>query len=167
MIEQGRYRGRIVKYGVTRSQTGKKHPTVFIQFALIGRYDLSRGQLVQCPEAERTYFKAVTPNTIDWLVADLKAIGYDKPGLEYLDPDVPGAVNLFGVEIDVDCDYDDYDGRDRERWSIHREPNREKLHRDELATLDAEFADTFKRILGAGKSTVAPAVSQMNTDEPL
>ena len=134
-FEQGSYRGRIKNYGVARSQAGKQHPQVFLEFEVTGRYDPGNGQIVSCPPGTRTYFKAVTPKTIDWLLADLKAIGFDKPGLEYLDPETPGAANLFGVEIDVDCEHESYLGQVRERWSIHRESTREKLRRDELASL--------------------------------
>ena len=77
-----------------------------------------------------------------------------------------GAVNLFGKEIDVDCEHEVYQGQVRERWSIHRESKREKLRRDELASLDEQFSDTLKRVFGA-KPTVAPAVTEANTDEPL
>jgi hypothetical protein len=34
--EAGRYRGRIEEYGVCRSQAGNCHPTVFIEFGLVG-----------------------------------------------------------------------------------------------------------------------------------
>jgi hypothetical protein len=166
MMRDGKYRGRITNYGVSRSQAGKQ-PAVFIEFLVIGRYLEENGQLVACEQARRTYFKAITPKTIEWLASDLKAVGYDRPGLEYLDPETPGAVDLFGTEIDVVCEHETYEGRPRERWSIHRESNREKLRRDELAGLDLQFADAFRRIIGAGKPTVAPAVTEMNTDDPI
>jgi hypothetical protein len=165
VTEPGKYRGRITDYGVAKSQTGR-HPTAYVEFVLIGRY-VDEGGLEPCPALRRTYYKAITPNTIDWLASDLKAIGFDKPGLEYFDPETPGAANLFGTEIDVACEHEAYDGRLRERWSIHRASSREKLRRDELAGLDLQFADAFRRIMGAGKPAVSQAVLETNTDDAI
>src|SRR5690348_12077334 len=102
-MDPGKYRGRITDYGVTQSQAGQQLPTVFISFELIGQYDPATGDLMECPPENRSYFKSITAKTIGWLLADLKAIGYDRPGLEFLDPEVPGAVDLFGREIDAVC----------------------------------------------------------------
>jgi hypothetical protein len=166
--EPGKYRGRITDYGVTQSQAGQQHPTVFITFELIGQYDPTSGELMPCDEtATRSYFKSVTRRTADWLAADLKAIGYDRPGLEYLDPETPGAVNLFDHEIDVDCQHESYEGQTRERWSIHRERTRKKLGRDELAQLDAMFGDQFRRVLGAGNAEAVPPPVTANQDDNL
>jgi hypothetical protein len=140
---------------------------VYVEFVLIGGYDEETGQLRPCPALKRTYYKAITPNTIDWLASDLKAIGFDGPGLEYFDPETPGAANLFGTEIDVICEHETYDGRPRERWSIHRASGREKLRRDELAGLDLQFAGAFRRIMGAVKPAVPSAVTETNMDDPV
>jgi hypothetical protein len=115
LLDPGKYRGRIRDYGVTQSQAGQQHPTVFITFELLGQYDPTTGELGPCPTTSRTYYKAVTEKTIGWLLADLKAIGYDRPGLEYLDPEAPGAADLFEREIDVACEHEAYQGQARER----------------------------------------------------
>lgn len=164
-IADGRYRGRIENYGVMRSQAGSKHPTAFIEFSVVARHDPATGQFHPCPPMRRTYYKSVTPKTIGWLLADLKAIGFDRPGLSYFDPEAPGAANLYGREIDLDCEHEIYAGQERERWSIHREMTREKLGRDELAALDAQFGDAFRQALGGGTPTVAPAVTELNTED--
>ena len=118
--------------------------------------------------ATRTYFKAITPKTIGWLLADLKAIGYDRPGLEYLDPETPDAANLFDREIDVVCEHETYQGQTRERWSIYRERTREKVRREDLARLDAQFGDQIKKAFGAGDGAVAPPpVTEVNNDDPI
>ena len=166
-IEPGKYRSRITDYGVTQSQGGQQHPTVFISFELIGQYDPETGELQPCDPETRSYFKAITPKTINWLLADLKAIGYDRPGLEYLDPEVPGAADLFGREIDVACEHEIYDGRARERWSIHRERTREKIGREGLARLDAQYGDQIRRVLGVGDASVDPTpATVVNNDNP-
>jgi len=165
-IEPARYRGRITDYGVEQSQAGQQHPTIFITSELVGQYDPATGELLPCPAASRTYYKAITPKTIGWLLADLKAIGYDKPGLEYLDPEVPGAADLFGREVDLVCEHETYDGQVRERWSIHRERTREKIGREGLARLDALYGDQIRRALGAGVSPRLPSRRPRPTTTP-
>jgi hypothetical protein len=166
MLDIGKYLGRIVDYGIFHSSVGQRHQTVFVCVELIGQYDRHTGELGACPAETRTYTKAITEKTIDWVIADLKAIGYDRDGFRYLDPEVPGAVNLFGREIDLDCDHEVYDGKARERWSIHRERTREKVGRDELARLDAEFGEKLKRAFGGAKPAVTTAPVPDADDTP-
>lgn len=165
LIETGKYRGRITDYGVTQSLAGQKLPTVFVTFELVGRYDPETGEVEPCSPESRTYFKSISPRTIDWLLADLKTIGFDKPGLEYLDPEAPDAADLFGREIDIVCQHETYDGRDRERWSIHRERTREKINRQSLARLDAQFSEKIRRAFGTGDVAVAPPVVTTPDDD--
>src|SRR5262245_13390938 len=122
LMEKGKYRGRVTDYGVFKSTAGQQHDTVFVSFQLIGAYDSTTGELGPCAAAARTYTKAITAKTIDWVTSDLKAIGFDRDSFRCLDPEVPGAVNLFGREIDVVCDHETYNGTTRERWSIHSQP---------------------------------------------
>ena len=166
LLDKGRYRGRISDYGVYQSTAGQQHPTVFVSVELTGRYDPATGQLVPCPAETRTYFKAITEKTIDWVLSDLKAIGYDKDGFKYLDPEVPGAVDLFGKEIDVACDHETYEDAVRERWSIHREPTRKKVRRGELDRLDAQFTDHLRKAFADGKPAAAPVALPGTADEP-
>jgi hypothetical protein len=165
-IEPGKYRGRITDYGVIQSQAGQQHRTAFIAFDIVGQYDPTTVELQTCEPANRTYYKAITPKTIEWLLADLKAIGLDR-GFEYLDPETPGAVNLFDREIDVVCEHETYQGQTRERWAIHRERTREKVGREGLALLDAQFGDQIRRVLGAGNAEAVPPPATANQDDNL
>jgi hypothetical protein len=70
---------------------------------------------------------------------------------------VPGAVDLFNREIDLICDHETYQGSARERWSIFRKPTLEKLDRNELRRLDAEFEDELRRAFGPGKPATDPS----------
>jgi hypothetical protein len=161
----GDYRGRIKDYRVSQSPVGRHHPTVFIAFDVIGRYDPATGELGPCEPGTRTYTKAITPRTIGWLLSDLKAIGYDKVGFTYLDPEAPGAVNLFGREIEVACVLETYEGRERERWSIRRGPPRTKLAQGNLEQLDAQFGEELKKAFGGGLTDAAPPTLRDPGDE--
>jgi len=140
MLPEGKYRAQITDYGVMQSRQGANHPTVFVTFKLLAG-----------PEAEplggrslygvmRTYYRAITPKTMRWVRAELKAIGYDRDELKYLDAEAEGAVDLFGRDIDVVCRHEEYDNNTRERWSIDCGPAHVKLSAEDLERLDEQFA---------------------------
>jgi hypothetical protein len=156
-LHPGKYRGRIRDYGVYESQVGQQHPTVIVVFDLIGCYDPA-GEIGPCPPETRTYSKAVTEKTIDWVLSDLRAIGFDKDSFKLFDPEEPGAANLFGREIDVVCDHETYEGAVRERWSIYREPARKKASADVLTQLDARFAAKLEKMSGGGQQPAATSI---------
>jgi hypothetical protein len=164
-MSKGKYRARIEDYGIFRSTAGQQHLTAFIKFTLVGAYDPATGALGECASESREYLKAVTDHTIDWLLADLRAAGYDRPSLAAFDPEAPGAADLFGRELDVVCDHEAYEGVTRERWSVHREPRRQKAGRDELARLDALYADRIRKVFGDGRPAPGPAVAAPADDE--
>jgi hypothetical protein len=147
--EPGRYRGIVEDYGFYRSSAGQHFPTVFIDFDLIGHYDPKTGELGACPPGTRTFWRAITSKTYDWVLSVLKSVGYDRDELKYFNPEVPGAVDLFGREIDVGCYHETYEGTVRERWEIGRAP-RTKLTLGELEELDAQFGKTLERKSGDG-----------------
>jgi hypothetical protein len=156
MFEKGKYRARIEDYGVFQATFGQQHPTAFVRFTLTGYYDPSTGDLTTCAPASREYTKAITENTIQWLLSDLKSIGFDRDGLRFFDPESPGAADLFGREIDVVCDHEEYQGKGQERWSVYREPRRKRVDAGVLAALDARYRDEVKKVFGPQKP--APTV---------
>ena len=166
VYDAGRYCGKIVDYGVYRSEFGQQHPTAFVMFTLIGKYGEANGGLIECPNEVREYRKAITAKTVRWLLSDLKSIGFDGPGFANFDPESPGAVNLFGREIDISCDLETYEGEVREQWSIYREPKRAKVAHDVLAQLDAQFAADLAKAFDTEPAAPAPVVTPNDSDEP-
>jgi hypothetical protein len=151
MINSGKYRARIEDYGVIEAPYGQQHLTAYVTFRLIGYYNPTTGALESCPDETREYRKAFTDNTIKWLLGDIKAIGYDREALTYFDPEVEGAVDLFGREIVVRCEHKTYNGQTREEWSISQAPRPKRVDRSVLAELDDRFRDQIKKILGPQK----------------
>jgi hypothetical protein len=155
--EPGRYHGRIKDHGIFKPQAGQQHPTVRIDVDLTGRYDPATGERGPCAPGTRTYSRAITPKTINWVRAELRAIGYDRHELRYFDPQMPGAENLIGREIDVVCKYETYKGGMSERWSIYLEPARkEKLTQIDLEALDARFGEESEKASGDGPPDADP-----------
>jgi hypothetical protein len=165
LFDKGRYRGGITDYGVYQSEVGQQHPTVIVVFQLKGKYSDANGGLIECPKEMRMYRKAITQKTIGWVLSDLKSIGFDGPGFANFDPESPGAVNLFDREIDVFCDHETYQGEVREQWSIYRESKREKVARDVLAQLDAQFAANLAKAFDTEPAAPAPVVTPNDSDE--
>jgi hypothetical protein len=164
MLEKGKYVGRIVDFGIFRSRQGRQLRTAYVDFEVFAQHDPVTGELDEIPPVTRTYYKAITDETIAWVIGDLRAIGYDRQGFRDFDPEAPGAPDLFGREIDVVCEHDNYRGTEREKWSISP-PARRRLDPDELAELDVEFAHAFRRASPDGRPAAAPAVVPNDDDE--
>src|SRR5262249_22740114 len=122
------------------------------------------GELDEIAPETRTYYKAITAETIDWVIRDLRAIGYDRQGFKDFDPEAPGAPDFFGSEIDLRCETDKYRCTGREQRSMPQ-PARRRLDADELAELDAEFAHAFLKASPDGGPAAAPAVVPNDDDE--
>jgi hypothetical protein len=164
-FDPGKYLGRIKDYGILEAEEAGKYDQVFIEFEVAGRFDPATGLLQECPPGLRTYFKSTHPNSIDWLLGDLKSLGYDKPSFRFLDPEVEGAVDWFGKEVEVACDHGtSRDGTPREQWSIFRERTRRKAKVETLARLDARLADKLAKAFGA-QQPAAPLTAPNTSDE--
>jgi hypothetical protein len=140
----GRYHAEILEQGFERSPA-KGTPFFFLKVRILGRYD-EQGQLQDCPQYERDYRQyLVSEVSFNILKGALKTLGFEINGLLQLDPGSPDYVNLVGRKIDMTCDLETYQGRQRERWDIPRV--REKLDLDALRYLN----DKYGHLLGGGK----------------
>jgi hypothetical protein len=141
---KARYSAEILEQGFERSPA-KGTPFFFLKVRILSRYD-DQGQLQDCPQYEREYRQyLVSEVSFNILKGALKTLGYEVNSLLELDPGSPDHVNLVGRKIDMICDLETYQGRQRERWDIPRV--REKLDLEGLRALD----DKFGRLLGGGK----------------
>ena len=114
----GRYQAEVLTQGFTEARTGT--PGFYLQLKILRRYD-SGGNLQPCPQYERTYsqyFK--TEIGLKILLADLRTLGVQITDLAQLEPSVQGHISLVGRKIDVVCDNEVNDGKERERWGIPR-----------------------------------------------
>ncbi len=141
----GTYRGKITRWGVGKAGTGTPQLSVTVQ--ILGKVDTSDSEsgLLPAPNYERTIFRAITEKTIDYVIADLRRLGYDRDGFADAQPESPTAFDFFGIECNVVCEHDSYQGKAKERWSfgggtfeqVPLEPNVVK-------SLDALFGKKFK-----------------------
>jgi hypothetical protein len=131
------------------------------RYALI-KYD--GGKLVEGCQHERTYRQYLNTDTgVRILTGDLKTLGVQVTDLTQLDPATPGYVSLAGRKIDVACDLESYQGKQRERWGIPR--SRKKLDLSAVRTLN----DQFGHLLRDGNAQAKPAPgapAPNNSDQP-
>jgi hypothetical protein len=159
---KGRYLAEILEQGLTTS-AAKGTPCFYLQLQILNRYD-ANGGLVDCPQYERTYTQYLANETgVNILRADLKALGVQVTTFAQLDPATPDHVNLVGRQIDVTCELEAYQGRQRERWGIAR--TRSTLAPEAVRALDDQFGHLLRG--GNGQAQPAPAVNAPNdTDAP-
>jgi hypothetical protein len=160
--QKGRYRAEIIDQGFG-SSPAKGTPLFFLQLRIAGRYD-DRGELQACPRYERTYQQYLANDVgVRILRTDLAALDVRVSSLSQLDPEKPDAVRLTGRTIDVECDLEVYEGRERERWRIAR--SRKRLDRDAVQQLDDRFGHVFGSPAGAGDAP-APSADRASETNP-
>lgn len=145
-FDEGRYRGKIVKWELSESKT-KKTPQIAFTFSIVGYYTANR-ELVAMPGFdERTVFKFFTDKTIDYVLEDLRKLGWDGADPAELSPSHPNAFDFANRECDLTCEYEDYEGKQRERWNMALGGDGLELaplDKKGIAALTAKFGDKFK-----------------------
>ncbi len=142
-FEPGHYVGKVTRWGLVKAKNENKTPQFALTFLPLGRIDPQNpeGDLLACPEVERTVFRPITPNTASWLLRDLKHFfEYPHESFVPLDPDGPDPFDFRDKEFPTVLSYEDYEGKIRERWNfavglIVGEP----MSQAEIRKLDALF----------------------------
>lgn len=152
----GRYLARIQAQGFERS-TAKGTPCFYLQLLILSRYGVD-GKLQDCPNYERTYRQYLANDIgVNILRSDLKTLGVEVTDLAQLQPSTrQDYINLSGREIDVFCKFEQYLGRDQERWSIAR--TRELLKSEDLRALNDSFGHLLRADSGTTATTTIPVV---------
>src|SRR5262245_42762760 len=146
---KGRYLVEILAQGFERS-AAKGTPFFYLSMRILGRYD-EQGQLQDCPQYEREYRQYLVGDVgFNILRGALKTLGVEIQSLLQLDPACPEHVNLVGRRIDMTCDLEAYQGRQRERWDIPR--SREKLDLEGLRKLNEKYGHLLGGAKGEGKA---------------
>ena len=158
----GLYQAEILDHGFEES-TVKGTPCFSILFRVRGRYD-DQHQLQECPHYERSYKQYLANETgLSILKGDLKTIGVQISDLTQLERGTSHSVKLVGLQIDVQCELEPYDGRMQERWRIPR--SRKKLDLSAVRLLN----DRFGHLLRGGSGSPPPPpppVARNDDDQP-
>jgi hypothetical protein len=116
----GKYAVKITGQGFQAAKTGTMQ--FVLKFIPQGMIDPSDpNTLIACQQYERTYYKALTENTMPWFLDDVKALGVeDLAAFSQLDPNTDGFIDLTGRDVDMACGPKQgwNDGKTYEDWAI-------------------------------------------------
>ena len=158
--KEGTYLGEVTDQAISKSSTGTFQ--FVLRFKVLAQksedgqfYDLDK-------QYERTMYRAITDKTVEYVVKEVQAMGYEGNGWAGLDPSTPGYHSFAGKEIEVVCKHDEYDNNISEKWEFPRGATSKALevkHLDssEKRQLDAMFGKALK---GSAKPTPRPAPAQ-------
>lgn len=160
--EPGKYKGRIVKWGLAESKE-KKTPQFFCSCEILGEIDRDESFSPIDDAEERTVFRAITSGTIDYVIKDLQTLGWNGTDFNELSPDHPNAFDLTGKEVELRCSHEMYKDKDRERWEFAfsggGELNLTQLDKKGISALNALFGNKLKAasVSKPAQSTAAKA----------
>lgn len=161
-LQEGIYKATLKSVMLTEAKTGTSQ--IAYEFILHGILD-SDGEYRDCPAVVRTCYRALTEKTIDYAVADLKRIGYDRTDFDGLDPDNPNAFDFAGIEVQVEMRVEEGpDGREREKWEFSYKSAKKKMEATGVSKLNALFGAKL-RAANADSGTRAPVARVASTRE--
>lgn len=163
--QEGKYRCRIDEQALGVASTG--NPQVIIRFTVLAVY--SGGNLNDLSQQyQRTYFGTITDNTIEYIKADLDALGLFVTSFGQIDQNRKGFVDVRGTEVDMICAHeDDGKGALRERWRVARSAGNKPLEykpveSSAVSKLDALFGSVLKSNAGKRQQPAPTAVATQN-----
>lgn len=118
---------------------------VVLSFLPLGKINLTNpdADLEACADLERTIFRPITEKTAGWLLQDLKTL-FEYPHERFgpLDPESDEAFDFRDREFDAVLAYEEYEGRERERWNFaggQYQLNGDPMNEAEIRKLDILF----------------------------
>ncbi len=154
----GVYWGKIFSNKLGKTKNDK--PQFILQFEILGEVNPQNpdGELLACPQNERTVFQVLTAQTIDWFAERLALLGFEGDRISRLDMDAPGGFNFEGKELAFFCEHDTYNGKTRERWSIST--GKKSL---EIVPMDAKDLRALDNLFGRNLKASAPNTASTPT----
>jgi hypothetical protein len=160
------YWGRVTKQAMGKTSNG--NPQLVVSFAIMGKINPAdpEGELLPCPDGERTMYRPITEKTAEYVWEDIEALcaakSIDVPdAMRRLDPErADFSCDFAGAELAWFCKHEPYNGKLHEKWQISRKTGAsagDPLDDKEMRQLDALFG---KRLKDAKKPAQAsPAAS--------
>jgi hypothetical protein len=175
--EPARYRARITRQSLGENKKG--NPELQIHFKPYGIYGPD-GQLQPFDfPYERTVYLVFTDATLGtpdqpgWVIATLAHLGFTGDSFALLDPGEPNHVSFVNQEVDVFCEVETYEGKEREKWNIQRQTTvstQKPLEKKGIRALDAKFGRVLKTMSPTRPiqpSMPAPAMASVMPEEEI
>lgn len=143
---QGVYIGRVVRQELGTSSK-KGTPQFSVTFEIVDALDPGGNPIGVTQTYERSVFLYLTEKAMEIALDALKTLGFNKASLKFLDPNNVGFCDFTGKEVELYCKHEEYEGDERERWSINS-PREAKVSKPvdsaDLRKLDALFGKALK-----------------------
>ena len=137
----GRYLGRLTGQSLGKSKV-KGTPQVALTFEIMKGLETATSRHAGEECYERTvYLYLVEGVALDIAREGLAAIGFNRKSIGSVDPSGLDYQDMTGVEVELKCKHEEWDGKPRERWEIV--PPRK---REEQATAERPSAHDVKRL---------------------
>lgn len=169
-FEPGEYVGKVTRWALVKAKNDNKTPQFALTFLPLGRVDPQNpeGDLLPCPEVERTVFRPITGNTASWLLRDLKQFfEYPHESFVPLDPDGPDPFDFRDKEFPTVLAYEEYEGKTREKWNFAGGLNLgEPMSQTEVRKLDALFGAAKPKRNGKKDKETPPKAAVPPSPQP-
>jgi hypothetical protein len=159
--KEGKYVCQVISQAFGRSSTG--NPQFILRFKVMGTPDPADAEkyIPDTRQFERTYYKSITDKTIEYFVADLKALGFTGSSYRDLDPNTPGYYNMKDKFMDMWCGHEKNQKDElKENWGVAKTATDLKADRPleatDLRQLDALFGKHLKGSKPATPKTTQP-----------
>jgi hypothetical protein len=164
---KGRYVGKILNQALSKASTGT--PQLVIRFKVMGVPD-PKDPTAYIPDPqqyERTLYRALTEGTMQYVIEDLKTLGFTGESFRLLDPSTPNFYDMTGMDVDFYCNHETgQDGGMREKWGLARAPSEFKVETLEPAKM-RELDNLFgKQLKEAFKPAAQPKAKAQTKPQP-
>lgn len=157
----GPYIGKVLEQNLGESKN-KGTPQLVLKFQIINEVDRISGERLELERCEeRWVYLYLTEKAMDMALKSLKALGYKRSSLKYLDPNVDGFQDLAGTEVELYCKHEEYEGDLNERWSISTPRETKPVDASSLRKLDALFGKGLKELVASGDPQATGKVNNL------
>jgi hypothetical protein len=156
--QDGRYEVEITDQGFVEAKSGTMQ--FVLAFDVKGMVDpKDPDKMFAVQPGNRKYYKAITENTLQWFMDDLRALGVaELSSFALLDPATEGHISLIGRTADMQCgSRTGNDGKSYEDWSPFRAAGPAKpidrVAINKVKTLDRLFGAALAKPAAASGSS--------------
>jgi hypothetical protein len=96
---------------------------------------------------ERTVRKAITEKSIEYVIEDLRYLGFDRHSFAEIDPRHPSHFSFVGIKSTFACKEGEWNGNVKDEWSIYQvfeSAEVEPIDKTKLKRLDGLFGKMLK-----------------------
>lgn len=170
------YWGKVTKQAMGKTANGNAQ--FVLSFVVIGEINPldPQGELIPCQSYERSVYRVINANTVDFAMEDIQAL-CDAKGCEgissfrNIDPTRTEFTHDFvGTELGFYCKHGEYQGKVNEKWQISRSSGAsagDPMDDKEMRQLDALFGKRLKDTKPAASNRApansVPAKNKRNT----